>query len=330
MSNEIYGVVRKAQPTQSAVHVDTPLTNISVAYVQNAGNFVSTSVFPIVSVQKQTDKYFTYTKNDWFRDEAKLRADGTESEGSGYGLSTATYSCDVYAFHKDIGDQTRANSDDPLSPDRDATQFVTQRLLLRQEIQWVTDAFTTSVWATDATPSNLWSSYTTSDPIGDIETGKTTILSNTGFMPNTLVLGYETFVKLKHHPDIIDRVNGGATNGSPAMASEQLLASIFGVDRVLVAKAVKATNVEGQTAAYSFTHGKHALLCYVNPSPGLLAPSAGYTFVWTGVSDGLGSSIGISRIRMDAKRADRIEGQLSFDNKIVATDLGYFFNGAVA
>jgi hypothetical protein len=331
MSNDnVLGVVRKAQPTQGDVHVDAPLTNISVAYVQSANNFVATKVFPTVSVNKQTDKYFTYTKGDWFRDEAKLRADGTESEGSGYGLSTATYSADVYAFHKDVGDQVRANSDSPLSPDRDATQFVTQRLMLRQEIQWATDCFATSIWATDSTPSNLWSAYTTSDPISDVETGKTTILSNTGFMPNTLVLGYEVFAKLRNHPDVIERVLGGSTNGSPALASEDLLARIFGVDRVLVAMAVKNTGIEGQTASYSFTHGKNALLCYVNPSPGLLAPSAGYTFQWNGVSDGLGTSIGISRIRMDAKRCDRIEGQIAFDNKIVATDLGYFFSACVA
>ena len=42
----------------------------------------------------------------------------------------------VYAFHKDVDDQTRANSDTPLAPDRDATTFITQRMLLRQEIQW--------------------------------------------------------------------------------------------------------------------------------------------------------------------------------------------------
>ncbi|MGE0289038.1 MAG: hypothetical protein AB7I42_23065 [Bradyrhizobium sp.] len=319
-----------SQPTQGAVHVDAVLTNVSVAYVQNATNFIAAKVFPAVPVQKQTDKYFTYTKGDWFRDEAKLRPDSTESEGSGYGLSTATYSCDVFAFHKDVGEQVLKNADNPLNPMRDAAMFVTQRMMLRQEIQWVTDCFATSVWATDSTPTNLWSSYTTSDPISDVETGKTTILKNTGFEPNTLVLGYEVFVKLKHHPDIIDRMSGGATSGNMALAAEEHLSRIFGVDRVLVAKAVKNTGNEGESNSFAFTHGKHALLCYVNPSPGILAPSAGYTFQWTGVSDGFGTNIGITTIPMPALKADRVEGQISFDNKVVATDLGYFFNSAVA
>jgi hypothetical protein len=282
-----------------------------------------------VRVQKQTDKYYTYTKNDWFRDEAQLRADSSESAGSGYGLSTASYSCDVWAMHKDIGSQVRANADAQINLDRDATMFVTQRLLLRQEIQWVSDYFTTSVWATDSTPSNLWSDFTNSDPIEDIETGKETILAATGFMANTLVLGYQVFRKLKNHPDIVDRIKytQGVTGRT---VTPELLAAMFDIERVFVAKAIKATNLEGETAAYSFTHGKHALLCHSAPNPGLLTPSAGYIFAWDGVSGGLGQNVGISRIDMPAKKAERIEGEIAFDDKIVGQDLGYFFNGAVA
>jgi len=118
------------QPNVNSVHVDAILTNISVAYLQNQNNFIADKVFPIVPVDKKSDKFFTYTKNDWFRDEAQRRADATESAGSGYNLSTDTYSADVWAFHKDVGDQTVANADAPLNPLREATEFVTRRLLL--------------------------------------------------------------------------------------------------------------------------------------------------------------------------------------------------------
>jgi hypothetical protein len=318
------------QPTPNQVHVNAILTNISVAYIQSADAFVSTKVFPVVPVGKQSNVYFTYTKNDWFRDEAQQRAPGTESAGSGYGLSTASYTADVFAFHKDVDNQTLNNADMPLSPATEATRFVTQRLMLRQEIQWVSDYFTTSVWTTDSTPSNLWSDYTNSDPISDIETGKRTILSTTGFLPNTLTVGYDVWIKLKNHPDIIDRIKYGAGPGNPARATRETVAQVFELDRLFVAMAIKGTNVEGETAAYSFTHGKHALLTYSTPSPSLLTPSAGYTFQWTGVSDGLGETVGVKEIPMPWIDSNRYEGQIAFDNKVVATDLGYFFNGAVA
>lgn len=323
-----------AQPTQSQVHIDSVLTNISVAYVQMQDHFIAGQVFPMIPVNKQSDLYYLYTKNDWFRDEMQRRPDSTESAGSGYGLSTASYRCDVWALHKDIGDQTRQNCDMPLNPDRDATQFLTQRGLLRQEIQWVTDYFATSVWATDMTGVSAaptgsqfvyWSDYTNSNPINDIEAGKETVLSTTGFLPNTLVLGYQVFRQLKYHPDIVDRFK----YTSPDNITEQMMAAFFDLDSVYVAKAVKATNNEGETSAYSFTHGKHAWLGYVNPNPGLLAPSAGYTFTWNGVSQGMGTNIGVSRFYMQNLKCDRVEIELAFDNKVVATDLGYFFSGAV-
>lgn len=317
------------QPTQRDVHVDVPLTNISTAYIQSQDNFIATKVFPIVPVEKQTNKFYTFTKNDWFRDEAQQRADASESAGSGFGVSTDSYSCDVFALHKDLGDQVLENADSQLDLDRGATEFVTERLLLKQEIQWVTDCFGTGIWGTDATPSTLWNDFTGSDPIEDVETGKETILTNTGMLPNTLVLGYQVFRKLRNHPDVVDRIKYTTKVVSDELTAE-LLAAMFGIKRVLVAKAVKATNKEGETAAMAFTHGKHALLCYVAPNPSLLTPSAGYTFSWQGVSEGMGANVGITSFRMEWLKAKRIEGQVAFDNKIVGQDCGYFFSGAVA
>jgi hypothetical protein len=323
------------QPTQSQVHVDAILTNISVAYMQRAENFIADKVFPVVPVDKQSDKYFVYTKNDWFRDEAQVRADGTESVGSGYNITSDTYYADVWAIHKDVGDQTRANADAPINVDREAAEFVTQRLLLRREIQFMNDFMADGVWGTSASgvsssPSTdefiQWSDYTNSDPIEDIEAGKQEILSTTGMEANTLVLGYEVFRQLKNHPDLVDRIK----YTSSQTITEDMLARMFDIDRVLVSKSVKATNKEGATAAYSFTTGKTALLAHVAPQPGLLTPSAGYMFQWTGVSGGLGATIGTSSFRLESLRATRIESEIAFDNKVVATDLGYLFKDAVA
>lgn len=324
-----------AQPTQYSVHIDAILTNISVAYIQQAANFVATKVFPIVPVDKQSNKYFKYTKNDWFRDEAQVRADATESAGGGYNLSTDTYNATVWAFHKDIGDQTRANADTPINLDREATEFVTGRILLRQEVDFQENFFTTGVWGTDVTgvagaPSSgqfrQWNDYTNSDPIDDVEEGKEDILKATGFMPNTLVLGYQVFRQLKNHPDLVDRIKYTTSD----VITEDIMARLFGVDRVLVTRSVKASNKEGASEAYSFVYGKSAMLCYSAPSAGLLQPSAGYAFAWTGVSNGLGQTIGTSRFRMESLKSDRIEAEAAWDNKVVAADLGYFFATAIA
>lgn len=316
-----------AQPGSTDVHIDKALTNMSLMFLQAPGNLtVGMKVFPVVRVDKQTDKYFTFDRNDFYRDSMQRRAPATESAGGGYTQSTDSYGCDVWALHKDIPDQVRANTDNPLNPDRNATQYLTQQAMIRNEIQWAADYFKTGVWGTSATPSNLWSDYTSSDPIGDIRVGKRTVLANTGMEPNTLTLGYDVYLKLQDHPDVVDRYK----YTSAQTITPEMLAALFEVDRVLVCKGVKATNVENETAAYSFIEGKHALLTYAPPNPAIEVPSAGYTFVWTGISQGLGEMVSIERMRMPHLKADRLEIEMAWDNKITSSALGYCFVSAVA
>lgn len=315
------------QPTGADVHVDAVLTNVSVAFQQEAATFVAARAFPTVPVAKQSDTFYTYSQADFFRDQAAPRADSTESAGSGYGLSTSTYSALVYALHKDIGDQVRANSDNPLNPDMDATRYLSQQMLLRQEIDWASTFFTTSVWDTDSTPSTLWSA-SGSTPIADIQAGMNTVLTNTGYLPNTLVVSYAVFSELKNHTDFVDRFKYTTSDSITA----DLIARVVGVDRVLVMRGIKNTAVEGASASYSQIGDKDALLVYSAPSAGLMAPTGGYTFNWTGLtgSGGLGTSTAISRFRMDHLRSDRIEIQSAWDFKVVSSALGFFFSNAVA
>jgi len=315
------------------VHIDQALSNVSVAYVQSATDFIATKVFPAVPVASQSDEYFVYDKNDWFRDEAQVRAPASESAGSGFNIGTADYKCTVYGIHKDVPDQViqNARNSPGIDPEADAARFVAQRMLLKHEKEWAQTFFTTGVWTgsstgTDITPSNLWSTYATSTPIQDVRRERTAVLGKTGIRPNTLVLGQQVYDALLDHPDFVDRIK----YTSDAAITQEILRRLFEVDNLYVASAVQATNIEGETPAYSFVHGKNALLVYSAPSPSLMTPSGGYTFTWDGVSDGAGLNIGTVRIEMPLKRAVRVESQMAWDSKVVAPDVGVFFSSVVA
>src|ERR1039458_7630653 len=140
------------QPSPSDVHINVPLTNISIAYIQDATSFIADDVFPIVPVERQSDVYAQYDRTYWFRDGARLRAPGAESAGSGFEVNfEGTYFAKKYAIHKDIDDDTRANALAPLDMDRDSTEWITQQLLIRREVQWASQNFTTGIWGLDKT-----------------------------------------------------------------------------------------------------------------------------------------------------------------------------------
>jgi len=317
------------QPNVSDVHVDTALTNISVAYMQDANSFVAGRVFPTVPVDKQSDVYYTYTKGDFRRDEVKPRAPGTESAGGGFNVSTASYSAEIYAYHKDIPDPVRANTDPAIDPDEDASRYLTQLFLINREIKWTSDFFALSIWDTDvvgATDFTQWDDAA-SDPEADIETGKAAILLATGYEPNTLTVGYQVHQALKRHPLVTERFK----YTSPDSITEQMLARFFEIDRYMVSKASYNTANEGAAAdANAFIAGKNALLTYVAPTPGLLTPSAGYTFAWRGLTGASNVGVAISSFRMQQLKSDRVEGEFAYDHKVVSTDLGYFYSAAVS
>lgn len=323
------------QPTPSAVHIDAALTNFSLAYLQNPENFLATRIFPRIPVSKQSDKYWIFDKNLWLTSQMEVRPPDTESAGSGFTLSSTSYFADVFALHKDINNQVAANADMDL--DRVTAKWLTQQALIKMERAFVTDFMTTGLWngGTDLTgvassPSAnqfvQWNNRTSSDPRADIEAAKLTILTNTGMEPNTLVLGYAVYQQLKQHPDFRAQLQ----YTSPESITPTMLGAILDIPRVFVSKGVYATNNEGETAAYSMIQGKSAWLGYVDPNAGPESPTAGATFVWTGLDGGTGGQVEISRFYIQERKTWRHEIEMAWDNKIVGADLGIYFATAVA
>jgi hypothetical protein len=324
-------------PTRQQTHIDRALTQISVKYMNEASVYIAAKVFPMVPVMKQSDRYFMYKKEDWFRDDAEERALGTESAGGDYEIdNTPTYFCKKYSYHKDVFEEDRANSDDPLTPDTDATDFVTDKLLLRREIAWAATYFVAGVWSTEydgvaAAPAAgqfLQWNDASSTPIENVTEAATAIQETTGKRPNKLVIGQRVFDALKNHPDILDRIK----YTQKGVVSVDLLAMLFEVDTVLIAGAVKNTAKKGQDASMGFVFGKSALLCYTVARPSLKTATAGYIFAWKGLMGANAYGGRIMRIPTPllGEGAERIEGEMAWDMKVVAADLGAFFATAVA
>lgn len=333
--------VLKAQPTASDVHINTPLTNLSVAFMQNPQNFVADRVFPNVPVVKQSDAYYIYDRGFFNRNEMDVRAAGTESKGIGYQASNDTYLCKIAALHHDVYDPVRANADSAISPDRDATALLAHQAMIYKESLWSSTFFTTGIWTTDITgvtttptPGQAlkWSDAS-STPIEDVRLGKRTIAQSTGYEPNKMTLGRAVYDTLIDHPDIVDRIKYGGQSaggsGNPAKVSLEALQSLFEVEQILVMNGIQNTAKEGQTNSHSFIGGSHALLSYSPANPGLQVPSAGYTFSWTGYLGATAGGARVSRFRMDNIKSDRIELEVAFQQKKISADLGYFFSSIV-
>lgn len=323
-------------PNKSQVHVNKPLTNISIAYLQSANMFVAGRVFPMVPVEKSSDVYFRFNREDFWRNDFRPRAPGTESAGSGFGLDTDSYLCKTFALHKDVDDQIRSDVDAPIVMDTAVSQFLMQQSLIQREVNFAANYMANGVWttnyegvaATPTLPQVLKWSDDASDPVADVKRGMTAIHKLTGFRPNKLTLAQDVRDVLDTNPSIIDRLKYGQTAGAPVTVTDSALAAMFGVDEILVSGAVINNAAEGAALNTDFVVKGGALLTYSAASASLMMPSAGYTFTWRGL---LGNNEGVmtKKFRMEHLNSDRIETMLSYDQKVVGADLGAYFRTLV-
>jgi hypothetical protein len=333
------GAIQKAQPDYKDVHTDAVMTQISVAYMQDTAEFVAANIFPVVPVNRQSDKFKKYDKEDFNKAQARKRAPSTESEGSGFRISEDTYAADVWAFHKDVDDWVRGNADAPIDPDRDATEFVTRTMLLTREKEWVSAFFKAGVWTAqtdqtgvDAAPAAnqflRWNDAA-STPMKDVRKARMAGKKGTAFRFNTMVVQEEVHEALTEHPTIADAIKYTQRALPSDIDNADLMARVFKVQRYIVMGAVEATGTE-PNEAMGFMAGKHAWIGYVNPRPGQLQPSAGYIFSWRLPGVPGSGQVAIDRFRMQHLKSDRLEANMAWAMKVVSPDLGAFFATAIA
>lgn len=326
-------------PTVGDVHVNRPLTNFAQKYLQDASGFVSMRAMPNLPVSNRSDQYWKFDRADFYRDEAEEVADGSEAPMGGFSLSTDSYLCKVHKWASSVTDQQRANADAGVDLERSKSEYVALKLMIRRERLFMARYFAAGIWTQDftgvaAAPAGdqfLRWDVATSTPISDLRAGIERVQARTGFRPNRLLLARRVWNKLLDNDDLLSRINGGATAGMPAAVQRQLVASLLELDEVLVADAVFNSALKGAAEATGFVAGNHALLYYAPASVSIEGtPSAGVQFSWTGLTGATPSGFRIKRFRREELESDIIEGQMAFDYKVTAAELGSMFVTAVS
>lgn len=334
------------QLTPSQVHIDQPLTNLTIAYLQDESGFIANQVFPQVPVANKTDKYYIYDRENFLRNDVKSLAPGVETENTGMSISTDTYSVDVRGLGTTLDFQTLANEDTMLDIRSAQAKMLAHKLLIDRESRWMSTYFATGIWDTEytgvANASNntasevtQWDDYTNSTPIIDVTTARrAAMLASGGFMPNVMVVTRDVHDTLVNHPDILDRIDGGATTVNPAQVTRQMLASVFEVSQYLISDAIQNTAAEGVAESLSFISSKKAALYYAPPAPGLMVPAAGYNFTWSSLDNSSGYGITVNSYQNDYLRmkniAEKIDVIMAYDQKVVSSEMGVFFNTVIS
>lgn len=313
---------------KSDLYVSPLLTQQSIAYTNE--EYLADKIMPTVVVKKDTAKIATYSADN-IRVVDSLRAQGARSKIVNHEVTIGShYSLEEHALSEYVTQEEYENADLPINPQRDAMQNLMEILAVIKE-KALSDAMSATATITNNTTlsgTDQWSDYANSDPIGDIQTAIDTISDATGKEPNTLLMGRAVFMKLIHHPDIINRAQGAVV--VTAEVAKQVIQGVFtSITNVWVGRAIYNSAKEGQTASISRIWGKNAWVLYVEPTPRLKSRSFGFTYARKA-----NRVVQVFPMSMDSNLADRKSDKVrvedKYDQKIVDVNCAYLIKSAVA
>lgn len=294
-------------------HIDQVLTQISLAFPNN--EFVGEKLFPTVTVKKQSDKYYWFGRDNWVAQGSDFRAPGTvANEIPGVGVALDNYYAQEHALQHLVTDEERQNTDSPMRPDSDATERVTQAILLGRELAMrnlVTDPnnYATGLSVT-LSGFSQWNNYANSTPVADIKNADLAVHAKIFRSMNTAIIPFEVMSVLEDHPDIIERIK----YTDRAILTKEIICAVLRLTNVIVPGVAEGQG-EGFNITASYLWGKDVILAYVPPKAGIRTPAFGYEFVW-----GMPSAQIIDRWRETPRVGDMIRCRRRYDLKMVGVE----------
>lgn len=311
-------------PEPQQVHIDAALTNVSLAYRNN--DFIAELIAPPVPVRKQSDRYYIYDSDrEIIRSADDIRSPGALASEIDYALSTDSYFCSDHALASAVTDEERENADPVIQPDIDRTEFLTERLLLNQEVALEDALRSSNVIQESVIPDGSEWNESGSDPIEDVREARMTVMEQSQRRANVMVLPYTVYETVRNHPAIIDMIKYGGNS----VATPDVLAQLFDVDRVLVPRACQNVATKGQAPTIEPVWSNNVYLAHVAPRPGLKQVTLAHTFVWSGTAGSTGGVI-VERWRENGRKADMIRVQKYYDQKIVAPGAAFRITNTIA
>ena len=314
-------------PNVASFPINPVQTGITLAYVNST--LIADNVMPRVPVATKEFKYNKYEKAERFTvpntqvgrkgspNEMEFGATEEAAIAKDYGLDSVIPNDDIT--------QAAANGG-TYNPVNHATEALTDLILLDREkrvsdIVFDADSYN-SGYKTDVsgTATDQWSDYANSTPREQILEA----LDVPIVRPNIFVLGQSTWRYLRQHPQIVSSILGN--NGEQGTVTRQQLSALLEVEEVIVGQGWINIAKPGQQPNFVRVWGNHAALLHRNR---LANTQMGTTFGFTAQFQGRIAGQ-MPEPKLGLRGGVRVRVGESVKELVIAKDLGYFFENAIA
>jgi hypothetical protein len=319
------------------------LTNLGLAFFQKPGDFVSKRMFPIVPVPLSSARFYEFDKGDLARDNVGRKPEYGHVAPAVFGKRDQYYHCEVDQVITGIDqistlDYQRTGTPATIDPRRVKVRFIAEQMNIHMDRIWAEKYFNPESW------KNVYTGVGTapaagqfyqfdndnSDPVAFFNGLSTRMLLAGLREPNKMCIGVNVYAALKTNPSILERIKYQGSEANPAKVTANVLAQLFGMEEIVVAKSVINKAPLGAEDDMQFICDPNSLLLtYTTGAPSIDEPSAGYTFTWDMLGNGQYMALQ-QYLGEESTHTEFVEGLVCTDPEITCADLGVFMKEAVS
>jgi hypothetical protein len=249
--------------------------------------FIADQILVPYGVPKEQATITVITREN-MRNEETLRAEGGTFQRIDITGEDLAYLCKNYGMEVPITDTERRRYVDDFQVELEKIAVLRMRMKIAREIRVKNLIFNTTTWAggplfTDV--STDWDNVA-ADIIADVVAAKEKVRSGTGVKPNALIVGETTVNNLIKNTAIKARFQQTVLLTVDLLRSQ--MASLFGLQKLIVGDAVYNTADEGQTYSGSdIWPDDYAMVAKLAEGPGspITTPCIGRTLKWNQMED---------------------------------------------
>jgi|GEM_PF-3181169 len=307
------------------VHTNAILSNFALAYEQSS-MFIADKILKNFKVKKESDSWYKFYQKDILSIPENIeRGDTAETAIVTADLTSDSYTCIEYALGMLVPQRSIDNADDPLKPERDATNILTELILANRERRAATALFNTTTFSgytAALSAGTQWDDPVNSVPRTNMKKAKNSVRQYANKRPNVLVVGETVWDYMENHPNLLSYISPGGKPENPGLLSKRAVAQIMQVDELHVGGAVYNTANKGQTASISDIWGDYALFAYVDPQVPLRGMTLGMNIQ--------SQALIVAKYWVPSRRSWMIEVSVIEVQKIVAAMAGYLFSDVLS
>lgn len=307
---------------KSNVTINPVLSITATNYEVGADQYIAKKLFPTLPVSAQAAGFYVFKAENMLNIPALLaRAPGAPYSRGSTSLDNDAYNTRDYGREELVDDRERKKYAVAFAAEKAAVIRGMRIVLVNQEVR--AQQLATSGAVPTSAPAIAWD-QANSDPVGDVNAVREVIRLNSGVIMNTMTITEPIFNVLSEHPKITEKIK----YTQRAVITEEMIAAVFRVKDLFVARTVANSANEGQALTPADIWGKDCILAYVDAAADLKSPTFGRIFTWTEEVGAEG--VIVESYRDDERRSDVVRVRNDADEKLIAPACGYRLSGAIS